>query len=129
MVFNSGIRLVAIFWISFGTFFRGPTTKGLFQRKLMIRKLSQNLHLAPEVGLISQANKSVCSACHLFFLFKLTNMLQIECIWGKQGFPGANRAKFWISLGHCPRENPRSSPASPWKSQSVPPLLLRLTHS
>ena len=90
MVFNSGIRLVAIFWISFGTFFRGPTTKGLFQRKLMIRKLSQNLHLAPKVGLISLANKS---ACHLFFLEKLTNMLQIEYIWDGRGFPWAKRAK------------------------------------
>ena len=25
-----------------------------------------------------------------------------------------------ISLGHCPREKPQSSPASPWKTPSIP---------
>ena len=34
-----------------------------------------------------------------------------------------------ISLGLCPQEIPRSSPASPWKTSSSPPLLLGLTHS
>jgi len=34
-----------------------------------------------------------------------------------------------ISLGLRPREIPRSSPASPRKTPSFPPLLLRLTHS
>ena len=34
-----------------------------------------------------------------------------------------------ISLGLCPREIPRSSPASPWETPSFPPLLLRLTQS
>ena len=34
-----------------------------------------------------------------------------------------------ISLGLCPREIPWSSPASPRKTPSFPPLLLRLTHS
>ena len=33
-----------------------------------------------------------------------------------------------ISLGLRPREIPQSSPASPWKTPSLPPLLLRLTH-
>ena len=33
-----------------------------------------------------------------------------------------------ISLRLRPWEIPRSSPASPWKTQSFPPLLLRLTH-
>ena len=33
------------------------------------------------------------------------------------------------SLGLCPREIPRSSPASPQKTPSIPPLLLGLTHS
>ena len=32
-----------------------------------------------------------------------------------------------ISLGFCPWEIPRSSPASPWKTPSIPPLLLGLT--
>ena len=32
-----------------------------------------------------------------------------------------------ISLGIRPREIPRSSPASPWKTPSFPPLLLRST--
>ena len=31
-----------------------------------------------------------------------------------------------ISLGLCPWEIPRSSPASPWKTLSFPPILLRL---
>ena len=35
----------------------------------------------------------------------------------------------WISLGLRPREIPRSSPASPRKTPSIPPLLLGLTHS
>ena len=34
-----------------------------------------------------------------------------------------------ISLGLCPQEIPRSRLASPWKTLSLPPLLLRLTHS
>ena len=34
-----------------------------------------------------------------------------------------------IFLGLCPREIPRSSPASPWKTPSIPPLLLGLTHA
>ena len=34
-----------------------------------------------------------------------------------------------ISLGLCPQEIPRSSPASPWKTPSIHPLLLGLTHS
>ena len=34
-----------------------------------------------------------------------------------------------ISPRLCPRETPRSSPASPWKTPSIPPLLLRLTQS
>ena len=33
-----------------------------------------------------------------------------------------------ISPGLCPREIPRSSPASPQKTLSIPPLLLGLTH-
>ena len=32
-----------------------------------------------------------------------------------------------ISLGLCHQEIPRSSPASPWKTPSFPPLSLRLT--
>ena len=34
-----------------------------------------------------------------------------------------------ISLGLRPPEIPRSSPASPWKNPSIPPLLLGLTQS
>ena len=34
-----------------------------------------------------------------------------------------------ISLRLCFRDIPRSSPASPWKTLSIPPLLLGLTHS
>ena len=35
----------------------------------------------------------------------------------------------WISLWLCPRKIPRSSPASPWQTPSIPPLLLGLTQS
>ena len=34
-----------------------------------------------------------------------------------------------ISLGLRPREIPRSIPSSPWKTPSIPPLLLGLTQS
>ena len=34
-----------------------------------------------------------------------------------------------ISLGLCPQEISQSSPASPGKTPSIPPLLLGLTHS
>ena len=34
-----------------------------------------------------------------------------------------------ISFGLCPQEIPPSSPASPWKTPSIPPLFLGLTQS
>ena len=49
---------------------------------------------------------------------------------GKSGnFLGLAGLLLGISLGLRPREIPRSSPASPWKTPSIPPLLLGLTHS
>ena len=41
-------------------------------------------------------------------------------------FLGLAELLLGISLGLCPREIPQSSPASPWKTPSFPPLLLRL---
>ena len=45
------------------------------------------------------------------------------------GFLGLAGLFLGISLGLRHREIPRSSPASPWKTPSIPPLLLGLTHS
>ena len=42
-------------------------------------------------------------------------------------FLGLAELLLGISLGLCPREIPQSSPASPWKTPSIPPLLLGLT--
>ena len=52
-----------------------------------------------------------------------------ECIKRKVMCRMTKGAKFsWGSVpGLCPPEIPWSRPASPWKTPSVPPLLLRLT--
>ena len=42
-------------------------------------------------------------------------------------FLGLEGLLLGISLGLCPREIPRSNPASPRKTPSIPPLLLGLT--
>ena len=43
-------------------------------------------------------------------------------------FLGLTGLLLGISFMLCPREIPQSSPASPQKTPSIPPLLLGLTH-
>ena len=48
-------------------------------------------------------------------------------VWMDGVFLGLAGLLLWISLGLCPSEIPWSSPVSPRKTPSFPPLLLRLT--
>ena len=66
---------------------------------------------------ILESEKSYCN-----YNVNLTKRVGFERV-----FFGLAGQHLEISLGLCPQENPRSSPASHWKTRSVPPLLLGLT--
>ena len=55
-------------------------------------------------------------------------LIQVNVSGWARFFLGLAGLLLGISLGLRPREIPRSSSASPWKSPSIPPLLLGLTH-